>query len=186
MIVTEHNKLSKLKAVGRLPIAGLLLLATFSSPVLAQSTNDGAMPGNILEISVQSESGSQPFQLMQETGPAGFDFDMAGSEVRKLKLQLNQPLMLSAGSQARVLNNGTNLLGLDATLDLPVTSNFSLGASATNQMGRAQFQSLGSPDNPQFTEAEPKRTAFWFTSVRWSDSNSPNQACQSALSTGAS
>jgi hypothetical protein len=85
-----------------------------------------------------------PFQLIREQNNAGLDFDLGGSETRKLQLQLNQPLKLNAGSHARVLDNGTNLLGLDATLDVPLGGGFSLTAGADKQMGKAQFQSLGS------------------------------------------
>jgi len=60
-----------------------------------------------------------------------------------LTLELNHPLTLSGGSHARILNTGANLLGLDATLNLPLTDNFSLNAAAGNQMGKAQFQPLG-------------------------------------------
>ena len=89
-------------------------------------------------------AGTAPFQLMRVHDNAGLDFDLGGSETRKLQLQLNQPLTLSAGSHAQVLDNGTNLLGLDATLDMPLSGGFSLMAGASKQMGKTQFQSLGS------------------------------------------
>ena len=85
-----------------------------------------------------------PFQLLLDSHDAGLDFDLGGSDTRKLQLQLNQPLTLSAGSHARVLDNGANLLGLDATLDVPLANGFSLGAGVNQQLGKAQFQSLGS------------------------------------------
>jgi hypothetical protein len=87
---------------------------------------------------------SAPFQLIRDNDNAGLDFDLGGSETRKLQLQLNQPLKLSAGSHARVLDSSTNLLGLDATLDVPLGGGFSLTGGADKQMGKAQFQSLGS------------------------------------------
>ena len=39
---------------------------------------------------------------------------------------------------------GGNLLGLDATLDVPLSDNFNLSAGIDRQVGKARFQSLGS------------------------------------------
>lgn len=75
---------------------------------------------------------------------AGLDFDLGGSETRKLELQLAQPLSLHSTTRARVLDNGSNLLGLDATLDVPVAEHFSLSAGIGQELGTARFQSLGS------------------------------------------
>jgi len=100
--------------------------------------------GLILNPADGAAMGSTPFKLIREHDDAGLDFDLGGSETRKLQLQLNQPLQLSAGSHARVLDSGTNLLGLDATLDVPLGGGFSMMAGADKQMGKAQFQSLGS------------------------------------------
>jgi hypothetical protein len=44
----------------------------------------------------------------------------------------------------RVLDSGSNLLGLDATLSLPVTNQLSLGAGVGHQYGASHFQALGS------------------------------------------
>ncbi len=90
------------------------------------------------------QTGFEPFQLIRESQYAGLDFDLGGSDIRKIQLRLDQPLTLSAGSQARVLDSGTNLLGLDATLSAPLGNGFSLNAGAGSQMGKSQFQSLGS------------------------------------------
>lgn len=75
---------------------------------------------------------------------AGLHFDLGESTTRKLQLQLNQPLTLSAGSTARALDSGGDLLGLDATLNIPVSDNFNLAAGIERQAGTARFQSLGS------------------------------------------
>jgi hypothetical protein len=74
----------------------------------------------------------------------GLLFDLGGSETRKLQLQLDQPLSLQAGTDTRVLDSGSNLLGLDATLSLPLTSQLSLGAGVGHQYGASRFQALGS------------------------------------------
>lgn len=133
---------------GLTPACLLLCLAS-----LAALADDGSSAGSklaneslglMLNPADVTALDSTPFQLMRERENAGLDFDLGGSETRKLQLQLNQPLSLSAGSHARVLDNGTNLLGLDATLDVPLSNGFSLTASANSSMGKAQFQSLGS------------------------------------------
>jgi len=84
-----------------------------------------------------------PFPLVIDNS-AGLNFDLGGSDTRKLQLQLNQPLTISAGSRARMLDNGGDILGLDATLSVPVSKNFNLSAGVDRQMGTAHFQSLGS------------------------------------------
>ena len=99
--------------------------------------------GRMLEQADSSTNHSSPFHLIRDSN-AGLDFDLGGSETRKLQLQLHQPLTLTATSQARVLDNGVNLLGLDATLDIPLGNGFSISAGAGNEMGKAQFQSVGS------------------------------------------
>ncbi len=92
---------------------------------------------------------ASPFQLIRDSHDAGLNFDLGGSETRKLQLQLVQPLSLSAGSRAQVLQYGltggsASQLGLDATLGVPLGNHFSLTAGADQQLGQAQFKSLGS------------------------------------------
>jgi hypothetical protein len=84
-----------------------------------------------------------PFPVVFDNS-AGLNFDLGGSDTRKLQLQLNQPLTFSAGTRARVLENGGDMLGLDATLNIPVSNDFSLSAGIDKQVGTAHFQSLGS------------------------------------------
>jgi hypothetical protein len=86
---------------------------------------------------------SKPYVVVIDND-AGLNFDLGGSDTRKMQLLLNQPLTLSTGSRARVLDSGSNLLGLDATLNVPVGNNFSLAAGIDKQAGTARFQSLGS------------------------------------------
>jgi len=88
-------------------------------------------------------TGSEPFQVVIDND-GGLNFDLGGSDTRKLQLLLNQPLTLSTGSRARVLDSGGNMLGLDATLNVPIGDNFNLSAGIDKQAGAARFQSLGS------------------------------------------
>jgi len=75
---------------------------------------------------------------------AGLDFDLAGSEKRKLQLMLKQPLSLSAEVSTHSFDSGSDILGLDATLNLPLGDRFGLSAGIDRQMGASRFQSLGS------------------------------------------
>ena len=127
-----------------------LVLVCLNPTVLLASEVGAATP--ILSngaISLMAESvaaeptGDSPFPLVLDNS-AGLDFDLGGIETRKLQLQLAQPLSLHSASRARVLDNGSNLLGLDATLDVPVADNFSLSAGVGQQLGTARFQTLGS------------------------------------------
>ena len=73
----------------------------------------------------------------------GFQFDLGGSETPKLQLQLAHPLMLETGTQFNTLYPGTAMLGLDATLRLPVANGLSLHGVADQVLGNTQFQSVG-------------------------------------------
>jgi hypothetical protein len=88
------------------------------------------------------EAGSFPL-FLDRHGP-GLIFDLGGSETRKLQLQLEQPLYFSADSQARLLDNGSSIIGLDATLSVPVTSGLSLSGGVDLEMSNNQFQPVGS------------------------------------------
>jgi hypothetical protein len=79
-----------------------------------------------------------------------FEFDLGGSEVPKLQLQLAHPLQLQPDHFSRSLGP-TELLGLDATLSLPLGQGFALQSRTEQAVGlssqplyQSQFQSLGS------------------------------------------
>ena len=95
---------------------------------------------------VQAEAAAEHqrrFPLMLNHN-AGLDFDLAGSEQRKLQLVLDQPLSLSAGMNMRSTDGGADLLGLDATLNLPLGNGFGLAAGIDRQLGNSSFRPLGS------------------------------------------
>ena len=120
-----------------------------SAEVSAQSAPavSPGLPGETLELMANEgasiETRPDSFTLMLDRG-ADLDFDLGGSETRKLQLQLARPLSLTAGGSARTLDDGGNLLGLDATLDIPLSNGFGLQAGVDQQIGQARFQSLGS------------------------------------------
>jgi hypothetical protein len=75
---------------------------------------------------------------------AGLDFDVGGSDKRKLQLVLGKPLSLQGGLSARATDNGSEMLGLGAALNLPLSKQFSIGAGIDRRLGYSRFQPLGS------------------------------------------
>ena len=59
----------------------------------------------VTEVSSSDSADTPPFSLVMDD-TAGLDFDLGGSEKRKLQLVLDHPLTLSTGTHARVLDNG--------------------------------------------------------------------------------
>ena len=141
------NQANKTIRIGLTMPVLLLCLGTSGIQAADKATVTPILPSGTLSlISESSEpvnTGAQSFPLVMDPN-AGLDFDLGGSETQKLQLQLGQPLSLQSGTRARVLDNGSNLLGLDATLNVPVADHFSLSAGVDKQLGTARFQSLGS------------------------------------------
>jgi hypothetical protein len=126
---------------------GMLALALLPCLVLVPALADetpGATVGADEPFSVSAgDAMNAPFPLRPDHA-SGFDFDLGGSETRKLQLQLDRPLSLQTETRARLLDSGTSLLGLDATLNAPLSDSFNLSAGVERRLGATQFQSLGS------------------------------------------
>jgi hypothetical protein len=73
-----------------------------------------------------------------------FEFDLAGSDTRKLQLQLSHPLLLEGGDGFHTSEADSYLLGLDATLKMPLSKSLALRGGVEQVLGYSQFQSLGS------------------------------------------
>ncbi len=71
-------------------------------------------------------------------------FDMAGSETRKLELQLAEPLSLQATTQSRWLSLGTGSLLTGTSLQWMATDNFGIGTRLEQSSSQIQFQPVGS------------------------------------------
>lgn len=84
-----------------------------------------------------------PYPMVLDPG-AGLDFDLGGSDKRKLQLVLDKPLSLQGGLSTRTTDSGSEMLGLGATLNLPLSKQFSLGAGIDRRLGHSRFQPLGS------------------------------------------
>ncbi len=82
--------------------------------------------------------------MMLEPVSGAFEFDLGGSETRKLQLQLANPLRLDTESRFTSSGTGSSLLGLDATLKVPLGNGLSVRGGAEQILGNSQFQSLGS------------------------------------------
>lgn len=83
-----------------------------------------------------------PMVLDPITG--AFEFDLGGSETRKLQLQLARPIMLEAGHHLLSIAPGSKQLGLDAVFRMPLANGLSLQGGAEQILGNTQFQTLGS------------------------------------------
>jgi len=92
---------------------------------------------------VRPPAGEANFPMVLDTS-AGLDFDLGGSETRKLQLVLGMPLSLQGALETRTGYGGSEMLGLNATLDLPLTNQFSIGAGIDRRLGNSRFQALGS------------------------------------------
>lgn len=132
--------------------AGLLLAAFaclgFASVQAADSAGAslifaGDSLGLVASHPARAPHDPAPYPLLRHDD-SGLHFDLAGSDKRKLQLVLQQPLSLGAGMTARPLDSGADVLGLDATLSLPVTERFNLQAGAARESTHARFYSLGS------------------------------------------
>lgn len=109
------------------------------APVLAQSVH------NERPTLTLSALDDEPFRIVvqQPAATAGLAFDLGGSERRKLRLTLNEPLGLEIG-QSWWAGDGLNALGGDSRLNWSVTDGLSLGAGLSAGITQPAFQALGS------------------------------------------
>lgn len=134
------------QSAARLGASALALSLCLSATALSAAENAAtpqSAPSDEPFALIDLPTGMNPFGL--EPGESGgIDFDLGGSNMRKLQLQLERPLSLRTGTQARLLDTGSGLLGLDAMLDVPLADGFNLTAGVERQLGASQFRSLGS------------------------------------------
>lgn len=149
-----HNKLTATKRGAGLvfPAALACLLsgavaaaeppsAAYASPLLFASETLGLTGASDATTAADAPVASVP--MLQDPN-AGMAFDLGGSETRKLQLVLDQPLSLNGGMRARGYDGGTDLLGLDATLEMPLAQGVSLFTGIDRQHAVSRFQALGS------------------------------------------
>ncbi len=134
----------------------MLILASFAAPAWSADPNDrnngdgnGAFDTDLLGLITSSSPAENPapMPLVPGSTTTGFDFDLGGSDNQKLHLFIDSPLsadVVGLGLESRVLSiPGSNILGLDATLDMPLSPSLSLTGNFRTQNERTQFQSLG-------------------------------------------
>ena len=118
--------------------AGLLLCLLTTTAAAQESTSpfsDDPGQGTI-------GSDFSPFSILPQNANGGLAFDLAGSETRKLQLQLADPLTLSATSGSRWLNLGSGSLLAGTALQWTASENLDFNAGV--EQSQIQFQPLGS------------------------------------------
>ncbi|MEJ2400021.1 MAG: hypothetical protein P8Y52_01395 [Xanthomonadales bacterium] len=122
----------------------LLLCASASAAVAAESGSASApRPANEPFSLIEPVARDNPFAF-EPGAVGGLEFDLGDSRTQQLQLQLQRPLSLQTGARARVFDSGSSLLGLDATLNVPLADSFNLSAGVERQLMETQFRSVGS------------------------------------------
>ena len=116
----------------------LLLCASASAAVAAESGSASApRPANEPFSLIEPAARDNPFAF-EPGAVGGLEFDLGGSRTQQLQLQLQRPLSLQTGARARVFDSGSSLLGLDATLNVPLADSFNLYAGVERQLMERQ------------------------------------------------
>lgn len=84
------------------------------------------------------------FPLHHEPAPAGLNFDLGGSETRKLELRLSEPLTLNINSNLQNTSSGVGSVFLDSSVNFGLTDDLDITASLGAGKSQTAFQSLGS------------------------------------------
>lgn len=122
------------------------MLAVASVCLVPVSAFGAGAPSNpLFPAAVNSNPGTHPgAPMMLDPLSSAFEFDLGGSDTRKLQLQLSHPLLLDGGDHYHASDADTYLLGLDATLQMPLGKNLALRGGVEQSIGSANFQTLGS------------------------------------------
>ncbi len=105
-------------------------------PLAAQELS---YPGS---AAIGSEEPFVPYPLFFQNNDAGLSFDLGGSEIRKLQLQLAHPLSVQTGSGANFEDGGLFTAG--SGFNFQVGDSLSLGAGAALGQSQSRFQAVGS------------------------------------------
>lgn len=178
MLFETTSLLNRFRRVKTGPVIAVLAFL-FTLPVVAQERDEQASETPLLTSgpfslvsSTQSGSDEGRIPLVLNSTGNGFDFDLGGSETRKLQLYIDSPLQLdpaSLGLQSSALSYpGSNALGLDATLNLPVSPALSLTGGLQRAIEQPQYQSVGSI---QCTDGVLRPYSYTASGCRFIDSN---------------
>ena len=146
----------------RLPgaVVAMALSVLFAPPIFAEGDDDSAGAGeqtipvlktgpfSLIATTGSGVGSSKSMPLVLNATGNGFGFDLGGSDTRKLHLFVDSPLSANAialGIESHMTSlPGSNSLGLDATLDLPLSPSLSLTGDIRRQSEQVRFEPLGS------------------------------------------
>lgn len=132
----RHRSQHAMSASGILIAAVLLCLP----PLLAAEEMPPGMTGSTLKL--EPEGSYLPTPLRGAADDRGLAFDLAGSDVRKLQLQLAQPLSLQAFGAGSPRHGGLVLAG--SSLNVRLGDSFGVATGLQVRNTRPGFTSLGS------------------------------------------
>ena len=95
----------------------------------------------------QAINPNQPLTLLplqKEAPSAGLEFDLGGSETRKLELQLSKPLTLDINNNLAKSSSGIGSVFLDSSLSLQLNDKLDITSSLGAGKSQTSFQPLGS------------------------------------------
>ncbi|MEJ8569731.1 TonB-dependent receptor [Elongatibacter sediminis] len=119
------------------------------TPAFLLAAEESVLPGSDSHRLVHQQDGKTLHDGAMHPGtPMILDPDFGGipfssSTSSKLQLRLAQPLILQTSSELNA-SQDTGLLGLDATLQVPLTDGLSLSSGIRQALGQGNFQALGS------------------------------------------
>ncbi len=124
-------------------LAGLVVCLAPAFSVADNSNNPAPQVfGNTQALNVNQPLVILPLQ--KETSAAGFEFDLGGSETRKLELQLSKPLTLDINNNLAKSSSGIGSVFLDSSLSLQLNDKLDITSSLGAGKSQTSFQSLGS------------------------------------------
>jgi len=178
-------------------LLAMALSALLGMPVFAGDDTDSTQaaeqatqvmktgPFSLIATTGSGVGSSKSIPLVLNATGNGFGFDLGGVDTRKLHLLLNSPLSANAialGIESHMTSlPGRNSLGLDATLELPLSPALSLTGDIQRQNDQVKFEPLGSI---QCTSGVLSPYSYTASGCRFID-DSIGGVDQSALSLGA-
>lgn len=160
MVYESTSTITRLRLAGA--AAGFAVVAMLSLPAWAADSNIEPTTGTAHEVMPQFSAGFFSASESPESGGGGgsriplvlnatgngFDFDLGGSDRRKLHIYLDSPLSLDPagfGLESQAFSvPGRNVLGLDATLQLPFSPSLSLTGQVQRNQEQMRYQPVGS------------------------------------------
>jgi len=119
--------------------------------------------------------------LILEPVSGAFEFDLAGSDIPKLQLQLDYPLQFQNGPSDLNLNS-SSLLGIGAALTMPLSHGFSVQSRSDHEIANPQYHAVG---NIQCLNGTLKPDSYTASGCRFVD-DQPVAFDRRTLSLGAS